>query len=239
MPTARFCQLVGISERSYRRWQAKARAGHPPKGPWPAPVRLAHRQVIVAVAVQHPAWGDRKIWATARHSGHRISQSSVLRILDDAGLLLKADYQRERRQLAQARRPVTGRCRSRPAASSATALRSSAQASSPGRPSGPTGGRSSRRWCRRSRSSRPGCSPPSAAGPADVAPPNPIPRGRRRLSRRPRVQAGAGVNLACVRARRPSSARAKEGPGSGRPVPAAIDRSCARTRRTLRPSRRR
>jgi len=104
MPTARFCQLIGIPERSYRRWQAKARAGHPPKGPWPAPVRLAHREVIVALAVRHPAWGHRKIWATARHSGYRVSQSSVLRILDEAGLLLKADYQRERRQLAQARK---------------------------------------------------------------------------------------------------------------------------------------
>lgn len=104
MPTARFCQLVGIPERSYRRWQSKARAGHPPKGPWPAPVRLAHRDVVVDLAVRHPAWGHRKIWATARHSGHRVSQSSVLRILDDAGLLLKADYQRERRQIAQQRK---------------------------------------------------------------------------------------------------------------------------------------
>jgi len=104
MPTARFCQLVGVPERSYRRWQAKARAGHPPKGPWPAPVRLAHLEVIVELAIRRPAWGHRKIWATARHSGYRVSQSSVLRILDDAGLLLKADYQRERRQLAQQRK---------------------------------------------------------------------------------------------------------------------------------------
>ncbi len=113
MPTARFCRLVGIPERSYRRWQAKARAGHPLTGPWPAPVRLAHREMIVELAIRHPAWGHRTIWATARHSGYRVWPSSVLRILDDAGLRLKADDQRERRQLAQQRKaafaaPPTG-----------------------------------------------------------------------------------------------------------------------------------
>ena len=39
----------------------------------------------------------------ARHSGHRVAMSTVLRILDDEGLLLKADYQRERRHLPQAK----------------------------------------------------------------------------------------------------------------------------------------
>ena len=29
MPTTRFCALVGIPERTYRRWQAHARAGRP------------------------------------------------------------------------------------------------------------------------------------------------------------------------------------------------------------------
>jgi hypothetical protein len=45
--------------------------------------------------------------------GMSVAMSTVLRILDDRGLLLKADYQRERRQLAQARKaafaaPPTG-----------------------------------------------------------------------------------------------------------------------------------
>lgn len=69
--------------------------------------------MIVALAIRHPDWGHRKIWGTARQGGYRVWQSSVLRILDDAGLLLKADYQRERRQLARARKsalaaPPTG-----------------------------------------------------------------------------------------------------------------------------------
>ena len=113
MPTARFCELFGIPERTWRRWQAKARVEQPPRGPWPRPQRDRHRGVVVAIATAHPAWGHRKVWAVARHQGHRLTQSTVLRILDDAGLLLKADYQRERRRLTQRRRaafcdPPTG-----------------------------------------------------------------------------------------------------------------------------------
>ena len=104
MPTTRFCELFGIPERTYRRWQARSRARKPAKGPWPRPARSSNRDVVVALATQHPAWGHRKIWAMARHSGHPVTASTVLRILDDGGLLLKAHYQRERRQLAQQRR---------------------------------------------------------------------------------------------------------------------------------------
>jgi len=113
MPTSRFARLVGIPERTYRRWQQRARQGLPPKGPWPQPVRAAHREVIVDLATRHPAWGHRKIWAMARYDGHRISQRSVARLLDAEGLLLKQHYQRERRELAKARKaafaaPPTG-----------------------------------------------------------------------------------------------------------------------------------
>ena len=104
MPTSRWCEVMGIPERTWRRWQAKARAGHPPKGPWPAPARAAHRDAVCAIAEEHPAWGHRKIWAMARHAGLHVSPSTVLRVLDEAGLLLKADYQRERRRLAQERK---------------------------------------------------------------------------------------------------------------------------------------
>lgn len=39
-----------------------------------------------------------------RHDGHRVSQASVLRLLRDEGLLLEANYQRERRKLAERRK---------------------------------------------------------------------------------------------------------------------------------------
>jgi len=113
MPTTRFCQILGVPERTYRRWQARQRTGQPTKGPWPRPARDRSREVVTGLAGKHPAWGHRKIWAMARHAGHQVAMSTVLRILDDEGLLLKADYQRERRHLAHARKaafaaPPTG-----------------------------------------------------------------------------------------------------------------------------------
>ncbi len=88
MPTSRFCKLTGVPERSYRRWQAKARADRPPKGPWPQPARDAARPLATKHALAHPAWGHRKIWAMTRHDGHRVSQATVLRLLRDDGLIL-------------------------------------------------------------------------------------------------------------------------------------------------------
>ena len=59
---------------------------------------------MVDLARKHPAWGHRKIWAMARHGGHQLTMSTVLRVLRDEGLLLEASYQRERRRLAAERK---------------------------------------------------------------------------------------------------------------------------------------
>ena len=104
MPTARFCRVVGVPERSYRRFQARQRAERPRRGPWPRPRRVAYRDAVIAIAERYPAWGQRKVSALARHSGYAVTASTVLRILDDAGLVLKADYQRQRRDLAKTRK---------------------------------------------------------------------------------------------------------------------------------------
>lgn len=104
MPTARFARLIGIPERTYRRWQARARGDLAARGPWPRPARDRSRALVVGLARAHPAWGHRTIWAMARHSGHQVAVSTVLQILDDAGLLLKVDYQRERREAARQRK---------------------------------------------------------------------------------------------------------------------------------------
>ena len=104
MPTTRFCALIGVPERTWRRRQARARGGAPVKGPWPRPVRERVRDAARRHALAHPAWGHRKVWAMCRHDGHRVSQATVLRLLRDEGLLLEATYQRERRQLAARRK---------------------------------------------------------------------------------------------------------------------------------------
>jgi len=104
MATTRFCALIGVPERTWRRHQARARDGARVKGPWPRPARESVREAARRHALAHPAWGHRKIWAMCRHEGYRVSQASVLRLLRDEGLILEANYQRERRQLAARRK---------------------------------------------------------------------------------------------------------------------------------------
>jgi transposase InsO family protein len=104
MSTTRFCALLDMPERTWRRWQANARAGRPPKGPWPHPARDQVRDAARWHAFAHPAWGHRKIWAMVRHDGHAVSESTILRLLRDEGLILPANYQRERRRLAERRK---------------------------------------------------------------------------------------------------------------------------------------
>jgi len=110
MPTTRFCTLVGMPERTWRRWQARTRAGAAPKGPWPQPARDRARDAARRHALARPAWGHRKVWAMCRHEGVAVSQASVLRLLRDDGLLLEATYQRERRQLAARRKAAFAAC---------------------------------------------------------------------------------------------------------------------------------
>jgi putative transposase len=104
MSTARFCRLIDMPERTWRRWQAKARVDRGPKGPWPRPARVSARDRVLVHALAHPAWGHRKVWAMTRHDGHVVSEATVLRLLRDEGLILPAHYQRERRRLAERRK---------------------------------------------------------------------------------------------------------------------------------------
>jgi putative transposase len=104
MSATRFCQLAGMPERTWRRWQGRARAGERPKGPWPRPARAAALRLARKHALAHPAWGHRKIWAMVRHDGHVVSEATILRLLRDEGLILPGHYQRERRKLAERRK---------------------------------------------------------------------------------------------------------------------------------------
>lgn len=104
MPVSRFCALTGIPRRSYTRWRAKAAAGNPPKGPWPAPVVEPLEPVAAKYAGDWPAWGHRKIHWLMAADGHTASASSVERALRRRGLLQPVGYQGERRELAKARK---------------------------------------------------------------------------------------------------------------------------------------
>jgi transposase InsO family protein len=104
MPVSRFCQLTGVPRRTYCRWQAKARAGAPPKGPWPAPVVDAVEPLVAKYAADWPAWGHRKVFGLLRADGISVSVSSVERAMRRRGLLQPIDYTGERRELAKARK---------------------------------------------------------------------------------------------------------------------------------------
>lgn len=104
MSTARWCRIFDIPERTWRRWQARARAGEPVRRPHPRPAREAAAALVDKHAAKHPAWGHRKIWAMVRHDGHVVSEATVLRRLRDQGLILPDQYQRERRKLAERRK---------------------------------------------------------------------------------------------------------------------------------------
>jgi putative transposase len=113
MPISRFAALVGIPRRTYTRWLAKARAGDPAKGPWPAPAVEAVEPVVEKYAADWPAWGHRKIHALMRADGLDASVSTVERAMRRRNLLQPVAYQRQRRELARARKaafadPPTG-----------------------------------------------------------------------------------------------------------------------------------
>jgi len=104
MPTSRFTRLIGVPERSYRRWQHRERQGRAAKGPWPAPACDRVEPAAIEYADRFPAWGHRKVAMLMRVDGHHAPDSTVLRALRRSGRVQPVDYQAERRQLAEARR---------------------------------------------------------------------------------------------------------------------------------------
>ena len=104
MTTSRFCRLIGVPERSYRRWQQRQRLGQPVKGPWPAPSQDRIEPVAIAYADRYPQWGSRTIATLMRLDGHHAPDSTVYRALKRTGRVLEVDYHAERRQHAEARR---------------------------------------------------------------------------------------------------------------------------------------
>lgn len=99
MPTSRFARLIGVPERSYRRWQQRGRQGRPAKGPWPAPSADRIEPVAIVSADRYPQWGSRTIATLLRLDGHHAPDSTVYRALRRTGRVLEVDYQAERRSL--------------------------------------------------------------------------------------------------------------------------------------------
>lgn len=106
MTISSFARLIEVPRRTYTRRRARWLAGEPTKGPWPAPTVDRIEPTVAKLAAEFPAWGHRKIWALHHldHPDEAVSQSSVRRAMARRDLLQPVDYQRERRELAKARR---------------------------------------------------------------------------------------------------------------------------------------
>lgn len=96
--------MVGLPRRTYYDRRARHLRGAVEAGPWPTPARDLVRSAVIDQALAYPMWGHRKIAWLCRHDGVQLTDSTCLRILREAGLVLPVDYVRERRDLANARR---------------------------------------------------------------------------------------------------------------------------------------
>lgn len=104
LSVTRMCELAGVHRSTWYRWSARARDGQPARGPWPAPVLERIDEPAREMALAWPAWGHRKIWALLAADGHDASQATMRRVLRARALLQPVGANRERRQLARARR---------------------------------------------------------------------------------------------------------------------------------------
>jgi putative transposase len=102
--TARFCQLIETPERTWRRWQVRARRGELVKGPWPTPAQDAIEADAIVTAKAWPALGHRKVTALLAAEGVRTNESTVKRTLRRNDLLLPVNHTVLTRELAAARR---------------------------------------------------------------------------------------------------------------------------------------
>lgn len=59
-----------MPERTWRRWQAKAKQEQPPKGPWPQPARDAARDLATKHALKHPACDTAEHAQPVEHEEH-------------------------------------------------------------------------------------------------------------------------------------------------------------------------
>ena len=76
----------------------------PVKGPWPTPEQDRVQEPLGVVADGWPEWGHRKIAEISRTDGLVVTDSTAFRALKRSGRVLAANYTKERRDLAVARR---------------------------------------------------------------------------------------------------------------------------------------
>lgn len=83
LTVSRFCELIGMSRRSYYARRERHLLGSPPKGPWPTPALDAIEAEVMRIVAAEPGWSHRRVWSALLADGHRrASPSSVRRALE-------------------------------------------------------------------------------------------------------------------------------------------------------------
>ena len=103
MSVSRFTAMLGIPERTWRRWAQREATGPQEKGPWPRPVQSEIETAVLELASQWPAWGHPRIAALLRARGYDASDSTVQRVMAANELLNPARDGSQRRALEAAR----------------------------------------------------------------------------------------------------------------------------------------
>lgn len=99
MSVSRFTAMLGIPERTWRRWAEREAAGPQSKGPWPRPVQDEIEAAVLELATQWPTWGHPRIAALLRARGFDASDSTVQRVMAANELLHPARDGSQRRAL--------------------------------------------------------------------------------------------------------------------------------------------
>src|SRR3954453_15190144 len=100
----RFCAVIGVPERTWLRHQARARASRWQRGLWPRPARdrCVRRRGGMRWRIRRGDIG--RCGRCAATTAWRCPRPACCACSEGEGLLLEANYQRERRQLAARRK---------------------------------------------------------------------------------------------------------------------------------------
>ncbi len=97
LSVSRFCEWVGLPRSTYY-YQRSQHFDESPQRESKTRLDPRLRERARELALAHPMYGYRKIWALLGEDRHRVSRTTVYRWLKEEGLLLAPKYHREARQ---------------------------------------------------------------------------------------------------------------------------------------------
>lgn len=102
----RFCRFLGVSSRSYHRsFSGEARSQSRKEVAGHRVLSDAQRERLKELAKEHEIYGYRKVWALAQREDVEVGDTTVYRVLREAGLTLPRDYAKRAKRRAKQLRP--------------------------------------------------------------------------------------------------------------------------------------